>query len=153
MRRIPAARQRSSRLAAQRCPAARLRRCRRRFAPILKTTWATAWRCSKSEIIPPGEIGDLDANKTPGWQKQSWTGPADGTLSWLRPVPPVKPEDRPPATPPVAKSGDETKAQMARVNSDRSIEHRVMGNPRMAQPDNLVAREELGFSGQFELGG
>ena len=50
-------------------------------------------------------------------------------------IPPGEIEDRPPATPPVAKSGDETKAQMARVNSDRSIEHRVMGNPRMPQPD------------------
>src|SRR5262249_9280493 len=50
-------------------------------------------------------------------------------------IPPGEIEDRPPATPPVAKSGDETKAQMARGNSDRSIEHRVMGNPRMPQPD------------------
>ena len=108
-----------------------------RLRGVLPSPEARAITPTESEVIPPGEIPDLDANKAPGWQKQSWTGPEDGTLSWLRPVPPVKPEDRPPATPPVAKSGDETKAQMARVNSDRSIEHRVMGNPRMAQPDNL----------------
>src|SRR5262249_52385118 len=76
---------------------------------------------TESELISPGEIPELNMNPKRG---ESWTGPADGTLNWLRPVPPVKPEDRPPATPPVAKSGDETKAQMARVNSDRSIEHR-----------------------------
>ena len=66
---------------------------------------------------------------------QSWRGPQDGPPPWLRKVPPVKSEDRPPATPPQTKSGGETEAQRQRVNADRSVEHRVMGNPRMPQPD------------------
>jgi len=65
----------------------------------------------------------------------SWTGPADGPPPWLRKVPPVKSEDRPPATPPQTKSGGETEAQRQRVNADRSVEHRVMGNPRLASAD------------------
>jgi len=35
---------------------------------------------------------------------QSWRGPQDGPPPWLRKVPPVKSEDRPPATPPQTKS-------------------------------------------------
>ena len=66
----------------------------------------------------------------------SWTGPQNGgPPSWLRPVP--KTEKRVDGGPPLTKSGTETKAQMARVNADKSVEHRVMGNARMAQPDNL----------------
>src|SRR5262249_25162588 len=58
-----------------------------------------------------------------------------GPPSWLRPVP--KTEKRVDGGPPLTKSGTETKAQMARVNADKSVEHRVMGNARMAQPDNI----------------
>src|SRR5262249_33352041 len=68
---------------------------------------ASATPPSEPEVTPPNEIGDPEAKKPPGWQKQSWPGPQAGTLSWLPPAPPVKPEDRPPATPPVAKSGAE----------------------------------------------
>jgi len=31
----------------------------------------------------------------------------------------------------------EAERQRQRVNSDRSVEHKVMGNPRMAQPDKM----------------
>jgi hypothetical protein len=67
----------------------------------------------------------------------SWTGPPDGPPSWLRPVPPTDPAKRPPASPPVAKSGAEAERQRQRANSDRSVEHKVMGSARMVQPDNL----------------
>src|SRR5262245_5248178 len=90
---------------------------------------------TESEVIPPGEIPDLDANKAPGWQKQSWTGPEDGTLSWLRPVP--KTDKRVDGGPPVAKSGARTEAQRKRVNADGRVEHKVMGSARMVQPYNL----------------
>ena len=58
-----------------------------RLRGVLPSPEARAITPTESEVIPPGEIPDLDANKAPGWQKQSWTGPEDGTLSWLRPVP------------------------------------------------------------------
>ena len=67
----------------------------------------------------------------------SWTGPQDGPPSWLRPVPPTDLAKRPPASPPVAKSGAEAERQRQRANSDRSVEHKVMGSARMVQPDNL----------------
>jgi len=52
--------------------------------------------------------------------------------SWLRPVP--KTERRIDGGPPVAKSSAETEAQRQRVNADRSIEYRVMGGGRPAEP-------------------
>jgi len=57
-------------------------------------------------------------------------GRAAGTAkpTWLKPVAPVDPDKRPPVTPPVAKSGAETEAQRQRVNSDKTIEYRVMGS-------------------------
>jgi len=100
------------------------------------------------DVVPPGEQTDRNFHRggpRPGPDDRkagpkpviegSWTGPADGPPPWLRKVPPVKSEDRPPATPPQTKSGGETEAQRQRVNADRSVEHRVMGNPRMPQPD------------------
>jgi len=103
---------------------------------------------TESEVIPPGEIGEFYVGHRPAADdpkppvtidakpEGSWTGPQNGgPPSWLRPVP--KTEKRVDGGPPLTKSGTETKAQMARVNADKSVEHRVMGNARMAQPDNI----------------
>jgi len=65
----------------------------------------------------------------------SWTGPKDGPPPWLRKTPPV---EKRVAEPIVTKSGDETKAAMARMNNDRSLEHRVMGGSKMPMPDNAL---------------
>ena len=104
---------------------------------------------TESEVVPPSEQGEFyhggprpgpDDPKPPvtidAEPEGSWTGPQNGgPSSWLRPVP--KTEKRVDGGPPLTKSGTETKAQMARVNADKSVEHRVMGNARMAQPDNI----------------
>jgi len=104
------------------------------------------------DIVPPSEQTDRhlyrggprpgpDDPKPPvtvdAKPEGSWTGPQDGPPSWLRPVPPTDPAERPPASPPVAKSGAEAERQRQRANSDRSAEHKVMGSARMVQPDNL----------------
>jgi hypothetical protein len=52
--------------------------------------------------------------------------------------------------PPVARSGDETKAAMDRVNNDRSIENRIMTErgPRFEpQPSDRNAASTGGFAG------
>ena len=104
---------------------------------------------TESEVIPPGEIGEFYVGHRPAADdpkppvtidakpEGSWTGPQDGPPSWLRPVPPTDLAKRPPASPPVAKSGAEAERQRQRANSDRSVEHKVMGSARMVQPDNL----------------
>jgi len=64
-----------------------------------------------SHKAAPKPIIDIDAKP-----EGSWTGPKDGPPPWLRKTPPV---EKRVAEPIVTKSGDETKAAMARVNNDR----------------------------------
>ena len=105
-----------------------------------------------SAIIPPGEIGEcyaghrpapddgkytkpkvvIDAKAEPA--EKPWRGPQDGPPSWLKPVPQVAPEDRPPAAPPQTRSGDETKAAMDRVNSDRSAFYQHLAAATHSEP-------------------
>src|SRR5262249_29495806 len=60
---------------------------------------------------------------------ESWRGPQDGPPPWLRKAQPVT-QQRVNGAPPQTQSGAETKAQMQRVNADKSIEYRVMGAPK-----------------------
>ena len=76
-----------------------------------------------ASVAPPAEPG------------KGWRGPQDGAPSWLRKVEPAA--RRVDGGPPVAKPGHVTEQQRLRVNADKSVEHRVMGNARMAQPDNI----------------
>src|SRR5262249_46327417 len=106
------------------------------------------------DIVPPGEQSDRnlyvgpprhgpDNPKPPtvieGEVKPavegSWTGPADGPPPWLRKVPPVKSEDRPPATPPQTKSGGETGS--AATARERRSQRRAS---RDGQPAHAAAR-------------
>jgi len=108
-----------------------------------------------SAIVPPSEIGETyagcDRKPAPDdWKvkpkpvldlkaeadspvKEPMKVPEHGKPaecpSWLKPVPQVAPENRINGGPPVARSGAETKAQMDRVNGDRSIVHRIMTEP------------------------
>ena len=101
---------------------------------------------SESDIVPPGEQGKLYVGPVvgPDDHKARPKPVIDGEAtvvppasksecpSWLRPVP--KTERRIDGGPPVAKSSAETEAQRQRVNADRSIEYRVMGGGRPAEP-------------------
>ena len=71
-------------------------------------------------MLCPAKPAESVKSAAPAKPAGAWNGPQDGCPSWLRPVPQVAPEDRPPAAPPQTRSGDETKAAMDRVNSDRS---------------------------------
>ena len=73
-----------------------------------------------AKAMAPVKPAEPVKSAAPAKPADAWNGPQDGCPSWLRPVPQVAPEDRPPAAPPQTRSGDETKAAMDRVNSDRS---------------------------------
>src|SRR5262245_45879062 len=61
---------------------------------------------------------------------KSWRGPQDGCPPWLEKAKPVT--QRVDGGLPQTVSGDEAKARMARVNADKSIEHRIMGAPKFS---------------------
>src|SRR5215831_19450386 len=98
------------------------------------------------DIVGPCEQSDNPRNARPpsgpddprppvtieGRVQGSWRGPQDGPPPWLQKPKPV--EKRVDGGPPVAKSGAETEAQRQRVNANRSIEYRVMGGGRPAEP-------------------
>src|SRR5262249_58351123 len=74
---------------------------------------------------PPAPPTPVAPAAAPG---QSWTGPKDGPCPWLKKAPPVA--QRVNGGPPQTKSGAETRAQMERVNADRSLEYKIMGAPK-----------------------
>ena len=89
-----------------------------------------------SGVFIPPTIGQLTAPAPapqpepaakPAARGESWTGPHDGVLSWLRKAPPQTERI---AEPIKTKSGAETEAQRQRCNADKSLEYRVMGNPK-----------------------
>ena len=57
------------------------------------------------------------------------------------------PEDRPPAAPPQTRSGDETKAAMDRVNSDRSAFYQHLGPATHSEP----WRDYVGADGYISM--
>jgi hypothetical protein len=99
---------------------------------------------ARAPVAKPAEPVKSAAPAKPA---RAWNGPQDGCPSWLRPVPQVAPEDRPPAAPPQTRSGAETKAAMDRVNSDRSAFYQHLGLATHSEP----WRDYVGADGDISM--
>jgi hypothetical protein len=100
-----------------------------------------------AKAMAPVKPAEPVKSAAPAKPADAWNGPQDGPPSWLRPVPQVAPEDRPPAAPPQTRSGDETKAAMDRVNSDRSAFYQHLGLATHSEP----WRDYVGADGDISM--